>query len=127
MKMNKKGFTLIELLAVIVILAIIALIATPLILGVIDEAKQGAARSSAYGYAKAIETHLLIEAMDNTAVNLSDDNFTDATIEINGTAPTAVDVSVYNGAVVGGTMVVDGYVLTFGENGQITNTSVSGS
>ncbi|MDD3452803.1 MAG: prepilin-type N-terminal cleavage/methylation domain-containing protein, partial [Bacilli bacterium] len=32
--MKKTGFTLIELLAVIVILAIIALIATPMILGV---------------------------------------------------------------------------------------------
>jgi len=40
--MKKKGFTLIELLAVIVILAIIALIATPIILGVIDKAKRGA-------------------------------------------------------------------------------------
>ena len=40
MKMNKKGFTLIELLAVIVILAIIALIATPIILGVIDNARK---------------------------------------------------------------------------------------
>ena len=34
--MNKKGFTLIELLAVIVILAVIALIATPMILNVIE-------------------------------------------------------------------------------------------
>ena len=34
----KKGFTLIELLAVIVILAIIALIATPIILGIINNA-----------------------------------------------------------------------------------------
>ena len=33
--MKEKGFTLIELLAVIVILAIIALIATPIILGII--------------------------------------------------------------------------------------------
>ena len=40
MRKNKnKGFTLIELLAVIVILAIIALIATPIILNVIDKAK----------------------------------------------------------------------------------------
>ena len=36
--MNRKGFTLVELLAVIVILAIIALIATPTILGVIEKA-----------------------------------------------------------------------------------------
>ena len=48
--MNKKGFTLVELLAVIVILAIIALIATPLILNVIDNAKKGAAEASANGY-----------------------------------------------------------------------------
>ena len=39
--MNKsKGFTLIELLAVIVILAVIALIATPLIMGTITKAKR---------------------------------------------------------------------------------------
>ena len=43
--MKNKGFTLIELLAVIVILAIIALIATPMILGVIDTAKRGSAES----------------------------------------------------------------------------------
>ena len=36
----KRGFTLIELLAVIVILAIIALIATPLVLNVIDDSKK---------------------------------------------------------------------------------------
>ena len=35
----KKGFTLIELLAVIVILAIIALIATPIILNIIGGTK----------------------------------------------------------------------------------------
>ena len=35
--MKKRGFTLIELLAVIVILSIIALIATPIILNVISD------------------------------------------------------------------------------------------
>ena len=39
--MKKKGFTLIELLAVIVILAIIALIATPIIMNIIDRSKGG--------------------------------------------------------------------------------------
>ena len=43
----KKGFTLIELLAVIVILAIIALIATPIILGIIEDARKGASESAA--------------------------------------------------------------------------------
>ena len=46
---KKKGFTLIELLAVIVILAIIALIATPTILGVIEKAKKGSFKNSVYG------------------------------------------------------------------------------
>ena len=36
MKEKNKGFTLVELLAVIVILALIALIATPIILNVIN-------------------------------------------------------------------------------------------
>ncbi len=44
----KKGFTLIELLAVIIILAIVALIATPIILDVIDEAQESANLSQAY-------------------------------------------------------------------------------
>lgn len=43
----KRGFTLIELLAVIVILAIIALIATPIILGIINDARHSAKERSA--------------------------------------------------------------------------------
>jgi type IV pilus assembly protein PilA len=49
----KKGFTLIELLAVIVILAVIALIATPIILGIIDDTKKSAFKDSAYGISQA--------------------------------------------------------------------------
>ena len=45
--MKNKGFTLIELLAVIVILAIIALIATPIILSIINDARKGAAKQGA--------------------------------------------------------------------------------
>ena len=70
MKRNTKGFTLVELLAVIVILAIIALIATPIILGVIEDARKGAARSSALGYADALEKSIAI------AMVKSDTNYT---------------------------------------------------
>jgi len=42
----KKGFTLIELLAVIVILAVIALISIPLILGIIENSKKSAFKDS---------------------------------------------------------------------------------
>lgn len=51
----KKGFTLIELLAVIIILAVIALIATPTVLNVIDNAKAQAAKESVFGYADAVK------------------------------------------------------------------------
>jgi len=51
--MKKKGFTLIELLAVIIILAVIALIATPIVLNVVDNAKESARKSSVNGYADA--------------------------------------------------------------------------
>src|SRR5574344_1291752 len=52
-----KGFTLIELLAVIVILAIIALIITPIITGVIKKAKDSSDLRSAEGYVKAGEDY----------------------------------------------------------------------
>ena len=52
--MKKNGFTLIELLAVIVILAIIALIATPIILGIINDAREKANERSIELYASAV-------------------------------------------------------------------------
>ena len=53
--MKEKGFTLIELLAVIVILAIIALIATPIILGIIKDSKEESNKRSAELYIDAVE------------------------------------------------------------------------
>ena len=47
MKKKEKGFTLIELLAVIIILAIVALIATPIILDVVEDARKSAGLSEA--------------------------------------------------------------------------------
>ena len=54
----KKGFTLIELLAVIVILAIIALISTPLILNVIEESKEKTFYIEATSIEQAAEFYL---------------------------------------------------------------------
>ena len=53
--MQRRGFTLIELLAVIVILGVIALIATPLILNVVKQAREQAFLDSAYGIRDAAE------------------------------------------------------------------------
>ena len=65
---TKKGFTLIELLAVIVILAIIALIATPIILGVINDAKKNAFEDTAYGVAEAAKLYYAGQ-FDNDSFN----------------------------------------------------------
>ncbi len=48
-----KGFTLIELLAVIVILAVIALIATPIVLSILTRVRKSAFQDSAYGIMEA--------------------------------------------------------------------------
>ena len=69
----KKGFTLIELLAVIVILAIIALIATPIILGVIKDSKKTAAEISLKNYLRAVE------------ISVSNASLNDPTVDLNGT------------------------------------------
>ena len=61
--MSNKGFTLIELLAVIVILAIIALIATPIILGIISDAREEAKERSAEAVIHAMETSYLTSMM----------------------------------------------------------------
>jgi len=59
----KKGFTLIELLAVIVILAIIALIATPIILGIIADARNEAKVRSAELYLTTVEQAIIRKKM----------------------------------------------------------------
>ena len=63
---GNKGFTLVELLAVLVILAIIALITTPIILGVINDARENAAADSAWAYVDAIENAY---ALDQASTN----------------------------------------------------------
>ena len=62
--MKTQGFTLIELLAVIVILAIIALIATPIVLGIIDDTKESAQIRSAEMYLKGVANAVMKENLE---------------------------------------------------------------
>ena len=65
---QKNGFTLIELLAVIVILAIIALIATPIVLGIIEDSKNSSQLQSAIFYLDAVENAIGKEMLDGSKV-----------------------------------------------------------
>ena len=84
--MNRKGFTLIELLTVIVILAVIALIASPLIMGTITKAKKNAAIDSAYGYIRSMETSIGKIHVEDASKIMEQDEIT-FTVSDNGQAP----------------------------------------
>ena len=107
----KKGFTLIELLAVIVILAIIALIATPIILGIIKDARESANQRSAELYLEAVK---LSVARHSLSGGVTTNNLT-CTVNSNGTLTcneTEIEVDV--------TQKATGGTITF-TNGMITN------
>src|SRR5574344_2085868 len=69
MNSKVKGFTLIELLAVIVILAVIALIVTPIVTGIISKAKDRADLRSAEGYVKAGEDYYASATLKNSPLD----------------------------------------------------------
>ncbi len=101
MKQNQKGFTLIELLAVIVILAIIALIATPIILGVVNDSRMKAAEDSAYGVVKSVqlaisESQITDNPQDSAFIDFSESNRNVGTkvVRISGTEPTEGTVAI---------------------------------
>ncbi|MBS7020573.1 MAG: type II secretion system protein [Firmicutes bacterium] len=86
---KRNGFTLIELLAVIVILAVIALIATPLVMGVIERSKMNSVKDNAYGMIKAAENYMASTNMSGTPV-LNDVLFefpSDTKLDFKGTRP----------------------------------------
>ena len=108
---NKYGFTLIELLAVIVVLAIIALIATPIVMNTIKNAKKGAAERTADNYIKQVETTIAEKRLENNPLadgpytidsngNLTGNGLTESvTIDMNGTKPKSGTVTISNGGV----------------------------
>ena len=140
MKNNKKGFTLVELLAVIVILAIIALIATPIILNVIDNAKEGAAKNSAYGYIDALEKANAQAILSDSEVTVLSGTYTTSdggkvvtygsdkskTMNVNfkGDAPTDGGTLTYtNGKLTGGSITVSGKAFSVTSAGELTKST----
>ena len=128
---NKYGFTLIELLAVIVVLAIIALIATPIVMNTIKKSQKGAAERSADSYVKQVEVAVAEERLSKNEVlegeyqitsdgnlcrdksaSCSDDN--KIKIEMNGNKPTSGIIKISNGQVTtDSSMTVGSYEVAY--------------
>ena len=62
--MKKKGFTLIELIGVLVIVAIISLIVTPLVMSIIRNSKESARKRSVDAYGRSVELAIASYLMD---------------------------------------------------------------
>ncbi len=130
--MKRKGFTLIELLAVIVVLAIIALIATPIVMNTIKNAKKGSTERTADNYIKQVETAVAEERLSKNEVlegeyqitsdgnlcrdksaSCSDDN--KIKIEMSGTKPTSGKIKITNGSVdqTSSSMTIGDYTVSY--------------
>jgi len=95
----KKGFTLLELLSVIIILAVITLIAVPVISGITTKVRLNALKSSAYGLLEA--SNLYYSQYANTKsvrFNINDNNVT---------SNDTTQLLTYNGEVKEGTVIIN--------------------
>ena len=122
--MKRKGFTLIELLAVIIILAVISLITTPMILGVIETSKESSAKVSAYGYIDAVETQVTINELDANKTNIEDGVYEVEDLKntyglvVKGELPTSNSwVKIEKGQVVDYSLKMGEYVVNYSESG----------
>ena len=108
-KLRKQGFTLIELIAVLVIMAILALIVTPLVMNIIRKARIAADKRSIDAYGRSIELAIAGYLLDNGKFPTE---ISELTIEYSGntveceTTQINPDSSVYlTGCTVGGRTV----------------------
>ncbi len=110
--MKRKGFTLIELLAVIVILSIIALIATPIILGIIEDTRNSSKDESVKLYLdtlkKSIASVLATDPKFDTqylecGINSDSSavcNYKNIKVEISGNTPISGRITIENGKII---------------------------
>ena len=124
MKEKNKGFTLVELLAVIVILALIALIATPIILNVINDAKKQAAKDSAYGYMDAVEKYIVSSELEDESIQDGTYRVEDLNkkISVKGSTPDNGNIEIKNSSVKSYDIGIDGYVVSNGKVDKVSTT-----
>lgn len=118
---RRNGFTLIELLAVIIILAIIALIATPIVLDVINDAKKSAAESEANLVLSSINNYCATEAMkvqmgtvtaENAKCKTAETVLTDTVVKEMVNTKATVSATETAGVVTALTVTSNGYTYT---------------
>ena len=107
--MKNNGFTLVEILAVIVILAVLALIATPVVLSLIDDAKESAMLRSAEMYLSGVENAVMRENMNSggnfrpNECTISNGNMTcgstNVEVEVDGEVPSTGTIIFENGKI----------------------------
>ena len=127
----KKGFTLIELLAVIVILAIIALIATPIVLSIIEETKESATLRSAEYYLSAVENSIMKKNLSaggsfspnvcevQSNGNLLCDGKDTLEVEVNGEVPSSGTITFNKGKIIDATLTLSNKTITKDTNGKL--------
>lgn len=136
--MKKRGFTLIELLAVIVILAIVALIATPIILGIINNVRKASQERSAELYLSGVELavvkrNLTEEFNPSECTILSgkvtcniNEVETELEVEVDGDVPTNGTIKFENNKVTNGTKLqFSDFKIEIKEDGKVELDSTS--
>ena len=122
--MKKKGFTLIELLAVIIILAVIALIATPIVLNVVDNARVEANRDSVYGLLDGAKLYYLEGQLDTNRLGMDGETNLIDKINVTGKRPSGGNIYIDDTGLIALSVVYDKvcYKKGFNEN-EITETN----
>lgn len=122
-----KGFTLIELLAVIIVLAIIALIATPIVMNVIKKSEVKTAEQSIDNYVDAIELKLARELLADASKKVDGTyNVADTEVQVEGKLPTSGTYIVSKAKITSGTFCISGYKIEYSPEGS-KNTGTCGS
>lgn len=118
--MKKKGFTLMELLGVIVVLAVISVVAIPLVLNYIEDAKKDSAKTSAYSYVKGLNTAITNYELKNKGESYGTGIFSISELEtrlgtnFKGDKPTEGKVCIGSDEIVtAASLKIRGYVINY--------------